>query len=111
LAEGGLAPVTNIPDDLATLLINMSAKEDISPDDRIYHDLGIRGEDAAELVNFMYRQYGVDFSRLQFNNFFFDEGLTLRDLWAVVTRFPKSAKQEVTVSDLVRICQSGVWDL
>jgi hypothetical protein len=103
--------VNQIPEELRDLLINMSAKNDILPQDRIYHDLGIRGEDAGELIDFMHHQYGVDFLGLKFNDFFPDEILTFRDLWGFFKCFPASGKREVTVMDLVRISRSRKWDL
>lgn len=85
----------------------------IGPESRIYHDLGLSGEDAFEVITLLEKEYHVDLSRFEFSDFFPDEVMTVRDAKKYVKVFigAGSPWRAVSVEDLVRIAKSGEWDI
>lgn len=84
---------------------------EITPASQLYRDLGLHGEDAAELLGFLSKQYNVNFSEFQFNDFFTDEVFSYRDFMRLLKTFSMAPRKTVSMDDLVRIAKSGYWDI
>jgi hypothetical protein len=92
--------------DLTQLIAKIAAKKDVKPNERLWHDLKIGGEDAHEIIMFVHKNFEVNFDDFVFNDYFPDEGLSFRDVAAKVRKFPLSSKKELTVADLLQMIQT-----
>jgi hypothetical protein len=83
----------------------------LSMRDRLLQDLGIDGDDAAELFMHFARVHGVDMSGLELSRHFRPEPNLLS-----ILRSPSAKRSElaekvpITVGDLVRAIRTGKWE-
>jgi hypothetical protein len=65
------------------------SRSKLSPSSRLFHDLGVDGDDAAELFQRIRDKYGTDFTALdrQWRTFFGNEGLGLQALLMMTAIF------------------------
>jgi hypothetical protein len=88
----------------------------ISASSRLYHDLGICGDDADELMQLFAKRFSVDMSAFEFHEYFEDEPSLLD--W--LRLFRKAAQRlsrrralggprPVTIADMVRCAEEGRW--
>jgi hypothetical protein len=75
--------------------------EQISPELRVFQDLGIGGDDAAELFDELAREYQIDFSRFDFSGHFPSEP----NLVSIFKR--QKPKKELTVAALIQAASAG----
>lgn len=82
--------------------------EDFELEQRLYHDLGITGDDAYELLENIQKRFGTNFRKLDFHKYFsadpdFITGLIERWFPSVITEKP------VTIRHLVDVVRAGHW--
>ncbi len=84
---------------------------DLSPDVRLFHDLGIDGDDAEEILTELKDKHQVDFDKFIFSNYFGSEvGAGYRYfLYRLFRRFGKSIDglKPLTVGDLGKAIDNG----
>jgi acyl carrier protein len=84
----------------------------ISLNSRLFHDLGIDGEDAMDLIAAFSKSFGVDVSNFQYSEYFGDEGFCLLSELAelvkmILNRRTTADKKELTVEMLIESVQKG----
>ena len=83
-------------------------RDSIGDDSSLFHDLGIAGDDAAELFDKIHEKFGTRFDGLEFSTFFPDE--TEAIFYHVAKLFGyRSRKPELTLGHLVRVVEAGAW--
>ncbi|HWF65289.1 MAG TPA: DUF1493 family protein [Rhizomicrobium sp.] len=76
----------------------------------IYHDLGIGGDDAGELLDAIHDRLGTDFRDLHFDRYFPNEGEVFSEHILKLLGFRKKAKwRRLTVGHLIDVIQKGAW--
>jgi acyl carrier protein len=100
--------------------------DELSPDTRIYHDLGVTGDDADEFLEAFRREFGVDMANFNFDDHFTPELSAFAPLspffwlfmltptYRKMMKRPRDAKRKfmvipVTVMDLVKAAKEGNW--
>lgn len=77
---------------------------------RLFHDLGIDGEDALELLDAFSKKFDVDVSQFPFSEYFGNEGaISPLDLvLKLLGKSPYNDKKFLSVSDLINAVKLGV---
>ena len=99
----------NHPDEVYLLVVDFLSdelsvnKEKLSPHSRIFHDLGVDGEDGVDLLNAYSKKFNVDISDFPYSAYFGDEGTIspFGFLARLLKGRTKDNKKPLTVSDLV----------
>ena len=81
---------------------------DVQPTSRLFHDLGIGGDDAFEMLEQVAERFGVSFSGFQFSRYFPDESEALGAHWARVLHLPLR-RESLTVQHLAAVAERGAW--
>ena len=81
----------------------------IAEDMRIYHDLGIGGDDASELLEEIHSTYGTLWTGLQFDTYFPNEGEVFWKLWARRFGVKEAKLKPMTVRHLLDVIARGNW--
>ena len=106
-------------EDLVDLLSQLSGlpPEKIRPESRIYHDLGINGDDADELLRAFAREFNVDLTEFPFDKFFSDEAsVSLGPLWTWLLKLAgrqasdTGDRCQITLADLELAAELGRWN-
>ncbi len=66
----------------------------LHPSSRLWHDLGVDGDDISDLLQHLHERFGTDFSALNehWTEFFHEEGASLRSiLFALLMMIPSTA--------------------
>jgi hypothetical protein len=81
----------------------------LEPSARIWHDLGVDGDDVAELLNSIHERFGTDFSTLsdQWFEFFNYEGYSPRSCLAGIVLLIPSVALAVWLADKFDFTQHG----
>jgi len=76
---------------------------------RIYEDLKIDGDDAFELLKSFEREFNVDMTDFEYNNYFAPEGIDL--IGGLINIFKKNKKKllPLTLGDLETVAKKGKW--
>lgn len=76
---------------------------------RLYHDLNIYGDDAAELLSKISDLYKIDLSDFHFEEYFPNEGdWVFPFILRLITLRPKKIYKELTVGKLEKAIKAGV---
>ena len=75
----------------------------ISMQSRLFQDLGLAGDDAAELLDELSWEYKIDLSTFEFSDYFPSEP----SLLSIFSRRNLRLKKELTVEALIRAAQNG----
>jgi hypothetical protein len=98
-------------EDVAVLVSAIKAiagRKNISQSSRLYHDLGIAGDDAYELLETLHKKFGVKFDQLDFGRYFPNE--TDAGIFHIAKLFGfKGRWREMTVRDLIESIDRGAW--
>jgi hypothetical protein len=78
---------------------------EISLESRLFHDLGITGDDADELLTDYVDAFQVDMTGFKFTDYFTSEPPSMFEKWSK----QNSPRPPITVGDLVEIAQRGKW--
>ena len=97
--------------DIATSLRPFIRKKDkIEASTRIYHDLHIAGDDAAELLEDIAKRYGVSFEELDFHRYFPNDLDAFIYFWARrLFGYRDKVHVPMTVGHLAAVVQRGAW--
>ena len=93
---------------LLTHLRRCVGKAKINDDTKIYHDLGIGGDDAFEFLDHISTEFKVDFSEMRFSDYFPDETEAFSERIGKFLGF-KSKRRPLTVNHLLQILEEGRW--
>lgn len=99
---------SRIKDEVIAEVEKITLRHDLHLDQRLDHDLGITGDDAAELIDNIHHQFGTRFEGFVFRNYFSDEP-DLITSW--LERIFKSLIREkpLTVRHLAKVVEAGAW--
>jgi len=78
----------------------------IGPGSRLYHDLGLTGDDLHEAVVWFSHRFRVDVTGMDLRSFAPGEGWRL---WEWPWPFPQKTYRELTVRDLAEVVRAGSW--
>ncbi len=83
----------------------------IATDSRLAHDLGLAGDDAAELLSEFCARYGIAMSDIEFNKYFPPEAVWFVPFWHLSSWQQKQleAKEPLTVGQLVAAARRRRW--
>ena len=79
----------------------------IEPSTRIYEDLLIAGDDAAELLERIQKKFGTSYEGFRFEDFFPNESDAL--LCRIALLFGFGSRKTLTVQHLSDVVQAGKW--
>jgi len=79
----------------------------IDPSLRIHEDLRIAGDDAADLINKIHKEFGTSFEGFEFNDYFPDE--TEAIFYLILIPLGWSRKKSISVRHLVDVVNTGKW--
>jgi len=87
------------------------APEKLNDDDRLQHDLGLDGKDAAQFIERYAARFGVDMTRFVFSDYFGKESLGCLPLWIVWIVIPplRPKVRPVTLADLQKSLRAKKW--
>ncbi len=84
-------------------------RKPLSKNSRIYQDLHISGDDAAELLEEIVKTYGTSFHGFSFAAYFPNETEALFYHIMSCLGFPDRAHKSVTLSHLTAVVEQGAW--
>lgn len=93
---------------LLTILEEYVWKSHIDDQSKIYQDLRIAGDDAWELLERIRHDFGVDFTGMNFANYFPSEGEVQIERLERLFRFAPKRKP-LTVGHLLQVIEVGRW--
>ena len=80
----------------------------VDPDTSPYHDFGISGDDASELLEEIAERFNVSFAGFQFDRYFCEEVDALGEhLLKLIGLAPK--RERLTVQHLASVAERGAW--
>jgi hypothetical protein len=80
----------------------------LTRDTALERDLGITGDDAAELLMKFHETFKVDFTNFNINQYFYPEGdAMLPGLIRSIIRKPNPKQKELTIGDLEKAVRAG----
>lgn len=83
-------------------------KEEINQNTRLYHDLGIYGDDADEFLEQYTRMFNVKVINFKFSDYFPSEGNLISSLIVRLIFFKSQKKfKELTIGDLIDGIKKG----
>ncbi len=87
------------------------APEKLSDADRLQHDLGLDGNDAAQFLAKFAERFGVDMSSFEFGKYFGKENFGCVPLWIVWIGIPppRPRVKPVTLADLQKSIRARKW--
>ena len=82
--------------------------ERLGPDSRILDDLGVDGDDAAELIEHLHTRFQTDFAALgdHWLEYFNHEGMSLRGCFWMIASFGVAAALSIPISILLRLSEA-----
>ena len=86
----------------------VSGVRHIAPDQRLYHDLGLAGDDVREILEALGARFGTQFSDFQFADYFPNEAEALTDRLERLLRIAEPRKV-LTVRHLAAVVRRGAW--
>jgi acyl carrier protein len=78
-------------------------KKPITLSTSVNHDLPIDGDDAAELIDSIWREFKTNFENFKFDQYFNEEGA------GSFFSFGKKKKKSLVVQHLVDVIKQGFW--
>ncbi|MBL8894963.1 MAG: DUF1493 family protein [Rhizobiales bacterium] len=92
-----------------SLIRHISGVANVTPKDRLYHDLRILGMDAMELLETLNHRFGTDFSGLDFELHFPNEHPALSIRLKEALKGSEQVFRPITVKQLLEAVQIGRW--
>lgn len=86
----------------------MSGGQSVDRTTRLFHDLHLAGDNAAEALEDIHAEFGTDFSGLDFSDYFPDETEAMGAHLALMLGF-RSKKKALTVQNLIDAVGRGSW--
>src|SRR5262245_9328763 len=102
MTEGIRAVVASIVRGIA------SRGSDFGDDTALFHDLGVAGDDAADLFEKVAEKFGTRFDGLDFAKFFPNESEALLYRMAELVGY-RSRKPRLTFGHLIRVVEASSW--
>jgi hypothetical protein len=87
-------------------------RRDLPDRTRLYHDLGVAGDDAVDLINEVHRAFGTTFEGFDFERYFPNEAEAMPAHWVNSLRglFGYSSRRKtLTFGHLVKVVKAGRW--
>jgi hypothetical protein len=81
----------------------------ITPSTRLFHDLGIGGDDAWELLESVAKHFGTSFADMEFGAYFSNEGESSIYYWFMRVGLFRSQIRPMTVAHLGAVVSKGSW--
>ena len=70
---GIVETMDNLECSICGIVASIAGVRRVTPSQRLYHDLGLSGDDAAEIFETVSKRYGTEFSGFRFADYFPDE--------------------------------------
>jgi hypothetical protein len=90
------------------IVAKIAAARSVTRNQRLYHDLGLAGDDAVELLDEVHARFGTGFTDFRFYDYFPDEGEVVWDRLERLLRIAVRRKP-FTVAHLTAVVRRGVW--
>lgn len=84
-------------------------KEELTPEAKLYHDLGVTGDDAVEFMEAFIDKYDIDDTDFYFDKYFRGEGLSLVDLYYFLFERKKLKRLPITIQHLFEVAKAKKW--
>jgi hypothetical protein len=81
---------------------------EINEETKVYHDLKISGDDALELLGDLRDEFGTDFSKLNFSEYFPEESEAFPEHLARLLG-SGAARKPLSVGHLLQVVRVGQW--
>jgi hypothetical protein len=91
------------------LLEKYAGKKALGHDPRIFHDLKLRGVDAADFIEDLCATFDFNFSTMRFSEYFPAEYYSPRDFVIDLFGWTDRRWKELRLSHLVDVCQKKLW--
>jgi Protein of unknown function (DUF1493) len=88
---------------LINLIERMSGRRRVRLDDNVNFDLVIEGDDAAELIDAIHKEFGTSFAGMDMRKYFKDEGFEIQ------LRFWRMGKLPLSIRHLLNVIEKGHW--
>ena len=105
---GRIAAVDNLEQSICEIVAGVAGVRRVTPGQRLYHDLGLSGDDACEVIDAVSERFGTRFSGLRFEDYFPGEAEGLIDRLERLVGVAK-ARKALTVSHLAAVAGRGEW--
>jgi len=106
--RGSVEAVDNYEISICEIVASVAGVRGVTPRQRLYHDLGLSGDDAGEIFDAVSERFGTRFSGLRFEDYFPDESEGLTDRLERLVGLAKTRKA-LTVSHLAAVAERGEW--
>jgi len=80
------------------------AYEEVNLTSSLFHDLGVDGDDASDLLERFSKEFNVDISNFKFNDYF---GSEVSFVFKLFFPFSKKSFKKLTVQDLIIAAEKG----
>jgi hypothetical protein len=96
-------------EDLVAILRKFGAKETLKDSDRIFHDIGIGGDDIDELFEEIHRRFGTRFEGFEFDVYFPIETDVIFYHYLRLIGFTSKKYKPLTFGHLLDVVRKGRW--
>ena len=106
--KGSVNTMDNLECSICEIIASIAGVSHVTRGQRLYHDLGLSGDDASEIFDAVSARFGTRFLGLRFEDYFPNEseGLTDRlERWVGLAK----ARKALTVSHLAAVAERGEW--
>ena len=95
-------PAQDIESKVLSLIARLAGRKAVTLETSVNRDLGIEGDDASDLIDWLHKQFGTSFVGLDMRDYFNDEGTES-------IRWFRSRKRPLTVGHIVSVVKKGAW--
>ena len=98
----------DIEEAVAKLVADFTGARRVTSERRLYHDLGLAGDDVDELFEAIQQRFGTRFEGFSFYDYFPDEGEAVMDRLERFLHVAPSRKP-LTIGHLAEVVRRGAW--
>jgi hypothetical protein len=84
-------------------------RREIAGSSLLYHELGLRGDDAYQFMQFILREFDVDMTGFNFATYFRGEYYGLRDAIRDVFKVADKSRKPLSIGHIVSVCLAKKW--
>jgi hypothetical protein len=106
--DASLVHMENVEPSLRQILSKFVGARQVAMQTELYHQLGIAGDDASELLEEVHERFGTSFFGFQFDDYFPNESDAVGDHVLRLVGF-RSPKKSFTLGHLLTVVSIGRW--